>query len=286
MRLSLKDIKQKAAFFIIRLFTFITLGVLFFIMLFIIEKGFSVLSVDFVTKMPSNSMTGGGIMPAIVGTFYLMVGSALFSIPVGIGTAIYLNEYAGSRQAVRIIRLAVNNLAGVPSVVFGLFGLSLFVVFMDFGTSILAGSLTLGILNLPFIIRSTEEALAVVPEIYREGSLSLGATKWQTIAHVVVPGALPGILTGVMLSMARAAGETAPVMFTAAAFFTPDLPSSIFDEVMVMSNHIYIMATAGTHIQETRSIQYGTAVVLISLVLVLNTAGLYLRYLFRKRLRM
>jgi len=257
-----------------------------FVMLgYIFYKGFSALSWEFFTEMPKNEMTGGGIFPAIVGTFYLMLGSSLISIPVGVITAIYLTEYAKNPGIVKIIRLGINNLAGVPSVVFGLFGLSLFVIFLGFGTSILAGSLTLGLLNLPVIIRSTEESLQVVPGTYREASLSLGATKWQTIYKVILPNALPGIMTGIMLSLGRAAGETAPVMFTAAAFYTPDLPVSVFNEIMALPYHIYVMATAGTHIQATRHLQYGTAIVLIALVLVLNMTGLILRYKFRKNLK-
>ncbi len=279
-------LKQNLAFYTIRFFSFSILIVLFIILGYIAREGFSVISWNFITKMPENEMTGGGIMPAIVGTFWLIVGSSMVSIPVGISTAVYLNEYAGSGRTVGIIRMGVNNLAGVPSVVFGLFGLSFFVVLMDFGTSIIAGSFTIGILNLPVIIRSTEEALSVVPETYREASLSLGATRWQTISRIILPGALPGILTGIMLSLARAAGETAPVMFTAAVFYTPDLPASVFDQVMSLPYHIYIMATAGTHVNETRPVQYGTAFVLIIFVFLFNSSGVYLRYRFRKKNRL
>ncbi|HOK02891.1 MAG TPA: phosphate ABC transporter permease PstA [Spirochaetota bacterium] len=275
---------EKIIFLLIRMgFASVILS-LFIILGFIISRGFSSISWEFISQMPRKEMTEGGIFPAIVGTFYLMVGSFIFSVPVGIITAIYLSEYAKNKKVVKIIRLGINNLAGVPSVVFGLFGLSLFVVFMGFGTSIIAGSITLGILNLPLIIRSTEEALLVVPETYREASISLGATKWQTIYKIVLPGALPGILTGIMLSMGRAAGETAPIMFTAAAFYTPDLPESIFSEVMALPYHIYVLATAGTHIQATRPLQYGTAIVLITLVLSLNITGLIMRYRFKKKL--
>ncbi len=279
------DYIQTLFFLLIRTGTLVVLGMLFLILGFIFVKGISAISWEFLTEMPSNEMTAGGIFPAIAGTFYLMIGSSIISIPVGICTAIYLTEYAKNPRIVKIIRLGINNLAGVPSVVFGLFGLSLFVIFLGFGTSILAGSLTLGLLNLPVIIRSTEEALMVVPGTYREASLSLGATKWQTIYKVIIPNALPGIITGVMLSLGRAAGETAPFMFTAAAFFTPDLPASVFSEVMALPYHIYVMATAGTHIQATRHLQYGTAIVLIGLVLLLNMTGLVLRYRFRKGLR-
>mgnify|MGYP000995037966 FL=1 len=285
VKINRSNLTEKTAFFIVRGGAFLVIGVLLFILGYIFIKGASAISWEFITEMPRKEMTEGGIFPAIIGTFYLMLGSSLISIPVGVITAIYLSEYAKNPRIVKIIRLGINNLAGVPSVVFGLFGLSLFVIFMGFGTSIIAGSLTLGLLNLPVIIRSTEEALLVVPETYREASISLGATKWQTIYKIVLPNALPGILTGVMLSLGRAAGETAPIMFTAAAFYTPDLPVSVFNEVMALPYHIYVMATAGTHIQATRHLQYGTAIVLIGLVLMLNLTGLIMRYRFRRRLR-
>lgn len=285
VKINRSNLTEKAAFFMVRSGAYIVIGVLLFILGYIVMKGASAISWEFLTEMPRKEMTEGGIFPAIAGTFYLMIGSSLISIPVGVITAIYLSEYAKNPRIVKIIRLGINNLAGVPSVVFGLFGLSLFVIFLGFGTSILAGSLTLGLLNLPVIIRSTEEALIVVPETYREASISLGATKWQTIYKIVLPNALPGILTGVMLSLGRAAGETAPIMFTAAAFYTPDLPVSVFNEVMALPYHIYVMATAGTHIQATRHLQYGTAIVLIGLVLMLNLTGLIMRYRFRRRLR-
>jgi phosphate transport system permease protein len=283
VRKNRKKITEQTVFWTIRILSFGVILFLFFVLGYIIKNGASAISWSFLTEMPRKEMTEGGIFPAIVGTFYLMIGSSLISIPVGVATAVYLTEYAENARIVKIIRMGVGNLAGVPSVVFGLFGLSLFVIFFDFGTSILAGSLTLGILNLPLVIRSTEEALLVVPNTYREASISLGATKWQTISRIVLPNALPGILTGVMLSMARAAGETAPIMFTAAAFISPDLPNSVFSEVMALPYHIYVMATAGTHIAETRNLQYGTAIVLIAMVLMLNMAGMILRYRFRKR---
>ncbi len=276
---------ERIVFVLLRFSSLIVISFLLIILVYIFQKGFSALSWEFLTEMPRNEMTEGGIFPALMGTLYLMIGASVISIPIGIITAIYLTEYAKSPRIVKIIRLGINNLAGVPSVVFGLFGLSLFVVFLDFGTSILAGSLTLGVLNLPVIIRSTEEALLVVPQSYREASLSLGATKWQTIYKIVLPNALSGILTGVMLSLGRAAGETAPIMFTAAAYFTPDLPTSVFHEVMALPYHIYVMATAGTHIAETRHLQYGTVIVLIALVLLLNMAGLLIRYRYRRATR-
>ena len=279
------QIAEKTVFSLLRLSSFVIIAFLVFMIGYIVKSGYSALSWEFLTEMPRNEMTAGGILPALLGTFYLMIGSSVISIPVGIITAVYLTEYARNPRLVKIIRLGINNLAGVPSVVFGLFGLSLFVVFLGFGISILAGSLTLGVLNLPVIIRSTEEALLVVPGTYREASLSLGATRWQTIYKIILPNALPGILTGVMLSLGRAAGETAPIMFTAAAFYTPDLPVSVFNEIMALPYHIYVMATAGLHIQATRPLQYGTAIVLIALVLLLNMTGVILRYRFRKRMK-
>jgi len=279
------QITENITFIILRLLSFIVVIFLFFMLGYIFTMGFSAISWEFIFSPPTDEMTKGGIWPAIVGTFYLIIGSSLVSIPIGIITAIYLTEYARNDKIIRIIRLGINNLAGIPSVVFGLFGLSLFVILLDFGTSIFAGSLTLGALNLPVIIRATEEALMTVPNTYREASLSLGATRLQTIFKIILPGALPGILTGIMLSLGRSAGETAPIMFTAAAFFTPDLPTSVYHEVMALPYHIYVMATAGTHIQETRHIQYGTAIILISLVLTLNMTGLILRYRSRKKLK-
>ncbi|MCP4130759.1 MAG: phosphate ABC transporter permease PstA [bacterium] len=286
MKLKTKaEVTEKTMFALVRILSFLIIVSLVSIIFFIIKNGASAISWEFITEAPRNEMTQGGIFPAIVGTLYLMIGSSIVSIPIGVITAIYLTEYANKPKVVKIIRLGINNLAGVPSVVFGLFGLSLFVYFLDFGTSILAGSMTLGLLSLPVIIRSTEEALQVVPNTYREASLSLGATRWETIYKIVLPNSLPGILTGIMLSLGRAAGETAPIMFTAAAFYTPDLPESVFHEVMALPYHIYVMATAGTHILETRHLQYGTAIVLIFLVLLLNATGLIMRYRFRKRLK-
>ena len=274
---------EKFSFMLIKIMTFIIIFFLLFFLFYIFSKGYSVLSLDFITKFPENNMTEGGIFPAIIGTIFLIIGSTLFSVPVGIMTAIYLNEYKINPKLLNIVRLMINNLAGVPSVVFGLFGLSVFVIFFKFGSSMLAGSLTLGILNLPMIIRSTEEALKTVPDSYREASLALGATKWQTIRKIILPSAMPGILTGIMLSMGRAAGETAPIMFTCATFYIPYIPTSIFSEVMALPYHIYVLATAGTEIAKTRPIQYGTAIVLIALVLILNLAGMILRYKYKKR---
>jgi phosphate transport system permease protein len=230
-------------------------------------------------------MTKGGIMPAILGTLYLTIGAIVIALPLGIMSAIYLTEYAKQGPAMRVIRIGVNCLAGVPSIVFGLFGLGLFVVFLQFGSCILSGALTLGILILPTIIGASEEALKSVPQTFREASLALGVSKWQTIYRIVLPNALPGILTGSILGIGRAAGETAPIMFTAAAFYTAKLPSSILDEVMALPFHIYVLATAGTHIEETRPIQYGTVLVLVGLVLGVDLIAIFIRGYIRKKKR-
>ena len=230
-------------------------------------------------------MTQGGILPCIVGTLYLSLGAIAVALPIGVASAIYLHEYARPGRLVRVIRLGINNLAGVPSVVFGLFGLAFFVTWLKFGVSILAGALTLGALSLPVIIGASEEALRAVPQTYREASLALGATKWQTIYKVVLPAAMPGILTGAILGLSRAAGETAPIMFTAAVFFTPNLPTSLFDEIMALPYHIYVLATAGTEIEATRHLQYGTALVLIILVLGMNLSAILYRSRLRRRMQ-
>ena len=256
---------------------------LLIIFYFLVARGWRAITWTFLTQPPMDSMTKGGILPCIVGTVCLSLGAIITALPIGIASAIYLNEYAFQGRALRIIRLGINNLAGVPSVVFGLFGLAFFVVYLKMGVSMLAGALTLGVLTLPVIIGATEEALRSVPETYREASLGLGATKWQTIYRVVLPAALPGILTGGILGLSRAAGETAPIMFTAAVFFTPSLPSSIFDEIMALPYHIYVLATAGTEIEATRHLQYGTALVLIVLVLGLNIMAIIYRARLQRR---
>ncbi|BBO78437.1 phosphate transport system permease protein PstA [Desulfosarcina widdelii] len=255
------------------------------IVYFMVANGWRAISWEFLTQPPMESMTKGGILPCIVGTFCLSFGAIIVALPIGIASAIYLNEYARPGKMVRLIRLGINNLAGVPSVVFGLFGLAFFVVILKMGVSIAAGALTLGAMSLPVIIGSTEEALKAVPDTYREASLGLGATKWQTIWRVVLPSALPGILTGAILGISRAAGETAPIMFTGAVFFTPKLPTSIFNEVMALPYHIYVLATAGTEIEKTRHLQYGTAIVLIALVLGMNLLAIFWRARLRKRLQ-
>jgi phosphate transport system permease protein len=244
---------------------------------FVVVNGLPALSWEFLTQPPRDSMTAGGILPAIVGTLALSLGSMLLAFPLGVAAAVYLSEYAKAGTVNRMIRMGVNNLAGVPSVVFGLFGLAFFCTFLKLGVSLLSGILTLAVLVLPVIIGTAEEALRAVPSTYREASLALGATKWQTIRSVVLPAALPGMLTGAILSLSRAAGETAAIMFTAAVFFRPDLPDSLLDSVMALPYHIYVLATAGTEIEKTRPLQYGSAVVLMGLVLGMNLAAIWLR---------
>lgn len=252
---------------------------------FIVSNGAEAISWEFLTQPPSDAMTKGGIFPCILGTFYLAAGALLFALPIGVASAVYMNEYATKGRLLRVIRFGINNLAGVPSIVFGLFGLAFFCIMLKFGISILAGALTLGVLTLPVIIGATEEALKAVPDAYRKASLALGATQWQTIFRVVLPAALPEILTGAILGLGRAAGETAPIMFTAAVFFTPVLPNSAFDQVMALPYHIYVLATEGTQIALTRPIQYGTALVLICLVCGMNLFAIITRSRMRKKLK-
>ena len=260
----------------------LALGIIVF---FLIKNGIGAISWEFLTAKPYDSMTKGGIFPCIVGTLVLGVGSMLVAFPLGVASAIYLQEYARPGRTVRIIRLGINNLAGIPSVVFGLFGLAFFVTWCGFGVSILSGILTLGFLSLPVIIGTAEEALKSVPQTYREASLGLGATKWQTISKVVLPAALPGMLTGSILGLSRAAGETAAIMFTASVFYSPKMPTSIFDDVMALPYHIYVLATAGTDIEETRPLQYGTALVLIALVFGMNLLAIWYRARIQKKRR-
>lgn len=278
-------LKGAVFFALVRLSALIIILSIIGLLTYVFVQGIGVISWDFITLPPRDSMTKGGIMPAILGTIYLTVGTVIIALPLGVISAIYLSEYAKKGSVVRIIRIGINCLAGVPSIVFGLFGLALFVVFLNFGSSILAGSLTLGILILPTIIGASEEALKTVPQTFREASLGLGVSKWQTIFRIVLPNALPGILTGSILGVGRAAGETAPIMFTAAAFFTAILPKSIFDEVMALPYHVYVLATAGTSIEETRPIQYGTILVLIALVLGLDLIAIVMRSYMRKKKR-
>ncbi|HHY97441.1 MAG TPA: phosphate ABC transporter permease PstA [Firmicutes bacterium] len=274
---------QKVAFSLSWGATALTLAFFFIIVAFIARNGLPVMSIQFLTDMPRMGMTEGGIFPAILGTFYLMLGSIIFALPIGVLGAIYLTEYAKQGMLMRMIRIGVNSLSGVPSIVFGLFGLSVFVKFMGFGVSILSGSLTLGILILPTIIRASEEALMAVPHSFREASLALGATRWQTVRKVVLPAAIPGILTGCILGVGRAAGETAPILFTAATFYTMRLPGSIFDEVLALPYHIYALMTEGTMIDKQMPIAYGSALVLLFLVLSFNLAAIIIRMNYARK---
>jgi phosphate transport system permease protein len=278
-----RKLLQGIMFWLFRVAAIINGFALLIIVYFLAAKGWRAINWTFLTQPPMDSMTKGGILPCIVGTLCLGLGAIVVALPIGVASAVYLNEYARPGRLVRIIRLGINNLAGVPSVVFGLFGLAFFVVYLKMGVSILAGALTLGAMTLPVIIGASEEALRAVPDTYREASLGLGASKWQTIYRVVLPASLPGILTGAILGLSRAAGETAPIMFTAAVFFTPYLPSSMFDEIMALPYHIYVLATAGTEIEATRHLQYGTALVLIALVLGLNLVAILYRARLQKR---
>ena len=265
-----KRTSQKVAFGIFTLLSYLVVVILFLILGFIIIQGGKVISWDFLTEAPADGMTAGGIFPAIVGTLYLVLGSSLISFPIGIMSGIYMNEYATNGKIIRFIRIMTNNLSGVPSVVFGLFGMSLFVVTLGWGDSIIAGSFTLALMSLPLIIRTTEEALKSIDDSFRHGSLALGATKLQTIRRVVLPMAFPNIITGLILSIGRVSGETAPILFTVAAYFLPQLPGSIFDQCMALPYHLYVISTSGTDIEASRGMAYGTALVLIAIVLIVN----------------
>jgi phosphate transport system permease protein len=284
-RLRRRQASQKAFFSIFRMAAMINAAALIIVGFFIIYRGVGSISWEFLTRAPYDSMTKGGIMPCIVGTFYLAAGALIFAMPVGVAAAIYMNEYAVQGRMLRVIRFGINTLAGVPSIVFGLFGLAFFCIVLKFGVSILAGCLTLGVMTLPVIIGTTEEALKAVPDTYREASLGLGATQWQTIYRVVIPAAMPEILTGAILGLGRAAGETAPIMFTAAVFYTPILPTSIFDKVMALPYHIYALATEGREIAVTGPLQYGSALVLIVLVCGMNLFAIITRARLRRKLK-
>ncbi|MDF2437381.1 MAG: phosphate transporter, permease protein PstA [Bacteroidota bacterium] len=283
---SSKKRKQAIAFWIFRIFSYAIIAILFSILSFITYKGFSAISWGFITQMPEEGMTKGGIFPAIIGTLYLVCGSMLFAFPIGVLAAIYMNEYVKDGIIKKIIKQMTNNLAGIPSIVFGLFGMSLFVNKLGFGDSIIAGSLTLGLLALPVVIRTTEEALKAVDDTFRQASLGLGASKWQTTSKVVIPIAFPNIITGLILSIGRVSGETAPILFTVAAYFLPKLPTSIFDQVMALPYHLYVISTSGTNIEESRPVAYGTALVLILIVLFANLLANALRKYFGKKVKM
>jgi phosphate transport system permease protein len=284
MGLSAKT-SEKIAFALLSLSAMTVAGFVVIILAYIIYNGYSAISVEFLTEMPRMRMTQGGIYPAIVGTVLLIIGSMAVALPMGIMAAIYLNEYAGENRTTWIIEMAINNLAGTPSVVFGLFGLALFVKYFGFGSSLLSASLTLSLLIIPVIIRSSQEALITVPKEYRDSSLALGISKWQTIRHVVLPAAIPGIVTGAILSIGRVAGETAPILLTGAAYFLPRLPDSISSQFMALPYHLFVLATSGTSITQTRPLQYGTALVLLIIVLGLNVIAVLIRRHYRQKLK-
>lgn len=272
---------QKIAFILLFSATIIVIIPVILIFGIIIINGLPVISFEFLFTMPKDGMKAGGILPAILGTFYIVSLASIIALPIGILAAVYLVEYSKENLLTRIIKLAIVNLAGVPSIVYGLFGLGLFVIFFGFGASILAGSFTLAIMELPVIITASKEALMSVPNSFREVSLSLGASKWQTIRNVVLPNALPGIMTGMILSLARIAGETAPILFTVAAFYLPNLPKSLFDQAMALPYHLYIISTQIPNIP--KKFTYGTALVLVMLVAIMNFFAVIIRSHFRKK---
>ncbi len=283
---SAKRTNQSIAFWIFRFFSMLVVAILVMILSFIIIKGIGVINWDFISKMPEDGMTKGGIFPAIIGTLCLVGGSMLFAFPIGILSGIYINEYATNGRFTRFVRMMTNNLAGIPSIVFGMFGMALFVNYFKFGTSIIAGSLTLGLMVLPIVIRTTEEALKSIDDSFRHGSFALGASKLETIRRVTLPMAIPNIVTGLVLSIGRVSGETAPILFTAAAYFLPKLPSSITDPVMALPYHLYVLSTSGTNLEESRNMAYGTALVLVVMVLIVNLIANALRRYFSSKVKM
>ena len=272
---------QRLGFVLLGLITLVVVVPILLVIGVIVVRGAVAINWQFLTTMPHGGMKEGGILPAIVGTLLLTLGTALVAMPIGVGGAVYLSEYARDTRLTRAIRLAIVNLAGIPSIVYGLFGLGMFVLFLRFGTSILAGSLTLAIMTLPVIISTAEEALRAVPQEFRTVSASLGGTRWQGIRNIVLPQALPGIITGVILGLLRAAGETAPILFTVAAFYLPRLPSSPLDQTMALPYHLYVISTQVPGMP--LSVQYGTALVLLGLVLSLNIAATLMRRHFRRK---
>ena len=271
---------QAIVFVLLKLAAAIVVIPIVMVVVFIIVKGIGAVNWEFLTAMPRNGMQEGGIMPALVGTVLLTFGTAIAAIPLALAAAIYLAEYAKDNLLTRLIRLAIINLAGVPSIVYGLFGLGMFVLSLGLGTSIIAGSLTLGLMTLPVVISTAEEAIRSVPQSFRAVSISLGGTRWQTIRHVVLPQSMPGILTGIILGLERAAGETAPILFTVAAFYLPRLPSSAFDQTMALPYHLYVISTQIPGMP--LDIQYGTALVLLGLVLSMNLVATIIRNRFRR----
>ena len=280
-KLITQQTKQKIGYGAMAFVTFVTILPIIALIIYILEKGMPVISWEFISDFPREGMRAGGILPAIVGTFYLTLGTALFSIPPGIAAAIYLSEYATDNRWTQMIRVSMINLSGIPSVVYGLFGLGLFVIFLRFGTSILAASLTLSIMTLPVIISTAEEAMRSVPNSFRVISYSMGISRWHTTWRIILPQSLPGILTGIILGLERAAGETAPILFTGAAFFLPRLPHSPFDATMALPYHLFVISTQvpGMPIQ----IQYGTVLVLLAFVLSMNIVASVIRSRSRAR---
>jgi phosphate transport system permease protein len=270
-----RHLVQRLGFSLLTLMALMTVVPIIAVVVYILKQGSPAISWEFLSAVPRDGMRAGGILPAIIGTFYLTLGTAVFSVPLGIAAAIYLSEYAPDNRLTRLIRIAIINLSGIPSVVYGLFGLGLFVLFLQFGTSILAASLTLSIMTLPVIISTAEEALRAVPQAFRTVSISLGATQWQTIRRIVLPQAIPGIITGVILGLERAAGETAPILFTGAAFFLPRLPNSPFDATMALPYHLFVISTQVPEMPI--KIQYGTALVLLAFVLSMNLIATAIR---------
>jgi len=276
-----RRVAQSIAFALLRASAFVVVMPVLLVLYFLISRGWSAISWGFLTQMPSHGMTQGGILSPIVGTLYLVTCTVIIALPLGVMSAIYLSEYARPGWLTRLIRLAIVNLAGVPSIVYGLFGYAVFVLLLSLGASILAGSLTLALLILPVIIVTAEEALVTVPQSFREASLALGATKWQTVRRAVLPNALPGIITGAVLGIGRAAGETAPILFTVAAFYMPNLPRSIFDQAMALPYHLYVMSTQVPN--APLRVQWGTALTLLMIVLGMNLTAAVIRARFRRR---
>lgn len=281
-----KKLGQALMFGLARAISYGIVAILLLILFFIVKQGIGVVNWRFLTAMPENGMTQGGIFPAIVGTLYLVGGSMLFAFPVGVMAGIYVNEYAKEGHVKHFVKMMTNNLAGVPSIIFGLFGMALFVNELNFGASILAGSLTLGLLALPIVIRTTEEALKSVDDTFRQASYALGGSKLYTVRKVVLPIALPNILTGLILAVGRVSGETAPILFTVAAYFLPKLPGSVFDQCMALPYHLYVISTSGTQIEASRPMAYGTAFVLVVIVLIVNVLATLLRNYFGKKVKM
>lgn len=273
--------KEKIIITTIKSGAFLTIIPIILILLYILVTGVSSLSWEFLTKMPTNGMREGGIFPAIMGTIFLTIGTIVVAVPFGVLTGVYLVEYAKDNWLKKIINLTIINLAGIPSIVYGLFGLSMFVMLLKLGTSILSGMLTLGIMSLPVIITATRESLLAIPKDLKEASLALGATKWETIWKIILPVAFPGILTGIILSISRAAGETAPILFTAVAFYLPFLPSSVFDQVMALPYHLYVISTQIPNMPKEN--MYATVFILVLITVGFNLLGAYIRNKFRRK---